>query len=69
MGTKYVETLCDVCGAQGLQRATIVMLVGGVMFAHPRLPLLWWRDVCPPYIATVATFATFVGVTRPLQRY
>ena len=37
--------------------------MGGVSFAHPRLRRLWWCDVCSPQIATVATFATFVGVT------
>ena len=58
MGTRYVATPCAVCGAQGLWRFKKV-----VTFAHPRLRRSWWCDVCPPWIATFATFATFVGVT------
>ena len=36
---KYVATLCDVCGAQGLQRVKSCDVSG-------------WCDVCPPQIAT-----------------
>ena len=50
MGTKHVATLCDVSGAQGLRRLQSCDVNG-------------WCDVCPPQIATFASFATFVGVT------
>ena len=45
MGTKHVATLCDVSGAQGLQRLQSCDVCGGVTFAHPRLQRLrhLWR--------------------------
>ena len=56
-------TLCDVLVVRKVcDVLKVVTLVGGVTFVHPRLRRLWWCDVCPPQIAAVATFATFVGV-------
>ena len=48
--TEDVATPCDVSGAQGLRRLKSCGNSG-------------WCDVGPPYIATFATFVTFVGTT------